>query len=208
MAVLSGAATRPTSSVPVKPPTMCTPTTSSESSKPNLYFSPTASAHTTPPTKPITRAPNTLTDEHDGVMATSPATMPEAAPSVVACPSRMRSVSSQASMAVAVAIVVVMNVDPAEPLELVADPALNPNQPNHSNPAPSITNGRLCGRNSVVGQPLRLPSTSASARPATPELIWTAVPPAKSIACSLLLIHPPGSEAKPSAANTQCATGK
>src|SRR3984957_13392622 len=120
----------------------------------------------------------------------------------------MRSTSSQASIAVAVAIVVVMNVDPATPLALVADPALNPYQPNHSNPAPSITNGTLCGRNSVVGQPLRLPSTIASTKPATPELIWTAVPPAKSIACSLLLIQPPCSEAKPSAANTQCATGK
>src|SRR6202008_3075772 len=125
----------------------------------------------------MTRAPNGLTDPQDGVMATRPATMPDAAPSVVALPSRKRSVSIQPSMAVAVAIVVVMNVDPAAPLALVADPALNPYQPNHSNPAPSITNGRLCGRNSVVGQPRRLPSTIASTRPATPELMCTAVPP-------------------------------
>src|SRR5277367_4825209 len=208
MAGDSGAASSPTSSVPARPPIRCTPTTSSESSKPSLNFSPTASAHSTPATAPIAKAPNALTDEQDGVMATSPATMPEAPPNVVAWPSRIRSVSSQKSMAVAVAIVVVMNVDPAEPLELVADPALNPNQPNHSNPAPSITNGTLCGRNSVVGQPLRLPRTIASTRPATPELICTAVPPAKSIACSLLLIQPPCSEAKPSAAKTQCATGK
>lgn len=116
--------------------------------------------------------------------------------------------SSQASIAAAVAMLVVMKVDPAAPLELVADPALNPYQPNHSRPAPSITNGRLCGRNSVVGQPLRLPSTSANARPAAPELIGTAVPPAKSIACSLLAIQPPFSAAKPSNAKTQCATGK
>src|SRR5277367_2632373 len=152
MAVDSGAATSPTSNVPVKPPIMCTPTTSSESSKPSLNFSPTATAHSAPPTAPITRAPSTFTDEQDGVMATSPATMPDAAPSVVAWPSRMRSVSNQKSMAVAVAIVVVMNVAPAAPLELVAEPALNPYQPNHSKPAPSITNGTLCGRNSVVGQ--------------------------------------------------------
>ena len=57
---------------------------------------------------------------------------------------------SQESMAVPVAIVVVMNVVPATPLALVAEPALNPYQPNHSSPAPSITNGTLCGRNSVV----------------------------------------------------------
>src|SRR6202000_37402 len=206
MAGLSGAASRPTSNVPVRPPIMCTPTTSSESSKPSLNFSPTASAHTTPAIAPMASAPSTLTDEQDGVIATSPATMPEAAPKVVGFPSRMRSVSSQASIAVAVAIVVVMNVEPAEPLELVADPALNPNQPNHSKPAPSITYVTFCGRNSVVGPPLRLPSTIASARPATPELIWTAVPPAKSIACSLLLIQPPCSDAKPSAANTASAT--
>src|SRR6516165_6861978 len=206
MAGLSGAASRPTSSVPARPPTRCTPTTSSESSKPSLNFSPHASAHTTPATKPTTRAPSALTDEHDGVMATRPATMPDAAPSVVALPSRMRSVSIQPSMAVAVAIVVVMKVDPAAPLALVAEPALNPYQPNHSNPAPSITNGRLCGRNSVVGQPRRFPKTIASTRPATPELMWTAVPPAKSIACSLLAIQPPCSDAKPSNAKTQCAT--
>src|SRR6202000_2358896 len=180
MAVLSGAATRPTSSVPVNPPIMCTPTTSSESSKPNLNFSPTASAHTPPPTKPMTRAPNTLTDEHDGVMATNPATMPDAAPSVVACPSRIRSVTNQASIAAAVAPVVVVNVDPATPFALVAEPALNPYQPNHSRPAPSITNGTLCGRNNGVGQPLRLPRTIARTRPAVPEVMWTAVPPAHS----------------------------
>src|SRR5271168_2449598 len=208
MAVDSGAATSPTSNVPVKPPIRCAPTTSSESSKPSLNFSPTATAHSAPPTAPITRAPSTFTDEQDGVMATSPATMPDAAPSVVGLPSRMRPTSSQASMAVDVAMVVAMKALPAEPFELVAEPALNPNQPNQSNPAPSITNGTLCGRNSVVGQPLRLPRTIARAKPATPELIWTAVPPAKSIACSLLLIQPPCSDAKPSAAKTQCATGK
>src|SRR5260370_42609698 len=108
-------------------------------------------------------------------------------------------------MAVAVAMVVAMNVDPAAPLELVADPALNPYQPNHSKPAPSITNGTLCGRNSVVGQPLRLPSTIARTKPATPELIWTAVPPANSIARSLFAIQPPRSDANPPNAKTQCA---
>src|SRR5271155_5462181 len=205
---LSGAASRPISSVPARPPIRCTPTTSSESSKPSLNFSPTASAHSTPATAPIAKAPNALTDEQDGVMATNPATMPEAPPSVVAWPSRIRSVSSQKSMAVAVAIVVVMNVAPAAPLELVAEPALNPYQPNHSKPAPSITNGTLCGRNVVAGQPLRLPRTIASTNPAMPALIWTAVPPAKSIACSLLLIQPPWAPVTPSAQNTQCATGK
>ena len=60
-------------------------------------------------------------------------------------------------MAAAVATVVVTNVEPAKPPDAVAEPALNPYQPNHSRPAPSITNGRLCGRIGVPGQPLRLP---------------------------------------------------
>ncbi len=89
-------------------------------------------------------------------MATRPATTPEAAPSDVAFPSRMRSVSNHASIAAAVATVVVTNVEPARPPEAPAEPALKPYQPNHSRPAPSITNGRLCGRIGVVGQPLAL----------------------------------------------------
>ncbi len=38
--------------------------------------------------------------------------------------------------------------------------------------------------------------------------MWTAVPPAKSIAASLLAIQPPVSAVPPSNENTQCATGK
>ena len=34
----------------------------------------------------------------------------------------------------------------AMPLAATAEPALKPNQPNHSRPAPSMTSGRLCGR--------------------------------------------------------------
>ena len=89
-------------------------------------------------------------------MATRPATMPDAAPSEVACPSRIFSVSSQASMAAAVATVVVTKVAPARPPEPTAEPALKPYQPNHSRPAPSITNGRLCGRIGVSGPALAL----------------------------------------------------
>ncbi|CQA11772.1 Uncharacterised protein [Mycobacteroides abscessus] len=111
-------------------------------------------------------------------------------------------------MAAAVATVVVTKVAPAKPLALVADPALNPYQPNHSRPAPSMTNGRLCGRIGVPGQPLRLPRISANTRPAVPALMCTAVPPAKSTARSLLAIQPPVSDAALLNANTQCATGK
>ena len=61
-----------------------------------------------------------------------------------------------------------------------SEPALKPNQPNQSRPAPSRVSGRLCGRIGSLPQPRRLPSTRASARPAEPALTWTTVPPAKS----------------------------
>ena len=157
---------------------------------------------------PIASAPTTLTDEHAGVMATSPATTPEAAPREVPWPSRIRSVSSQPSIAAAVATVVVTNVVPAIPPAPTADPALNPYHPNHSSPAPSITKGRLCGRIGDEGQPSRLPRISESTSAAMPALMCTAVPPAKSIALSSLAIQPPFSPVNPSKANTQCATGK
>ena len=145
-------------------------------------------------------------------MATRPATAPEAAPSVVGLPSRICSTISQPSTAAEVATIVLVKATPARSPAVSAEPALNPNQPNHSRAAPSSTNGRLCGRMGSRGQPRRLPSTMASARPAAPALMCTAVPPAKSSAPSLLTlaIQPPTASAptKPSKENTQCATGK
>jgi hypothetical protein len=134
-----------------------------------------------------------------GVIATSPATAPEAAPSVVALPSRSFSTPIQASSAAAVAVLVFTNAYPASWLAPSAEPALNPNQPNHSNPAPSSTNGTLCGRIGWLGQPRRRPRKIASARPAMPALMCTTVPPAKSSA--------PRLNSQPSGENTQCATG-
>ena len=52
-----------------------------------------------------------------------------------------------------------------------AEPALKPNQPNHSRPAPSMTSVRLCGRIGSRCQPMRLPRMSARARPAAPALM-------------------------------------
>ena len=45
---------------------------------------------------------------------------------------------SQPSMAAQVATIVLMKAKPAMPLAPSAEPALNPNQPNHSRPAPSM----------------------------------------------------------------------
>src|SRR3954462_4320187 len=145
-------------------------------------------------------------------MATRPATAPDAAPSVVGLPSRICSTTNQPRIAVHVAIIVLVNATPARSPAVSAEPALNPNQPNHSRLAPSSTCGTLCGRIGSLGQPLRRPSTIASARPAPPAVMWTAVPPSTASAPRLfaLAIHPPTASGptNPSNENTQCATGK
>ena len=70
-----------------------------------------------------------------------------------------------------VAMNVFANTTAAVLLAASADPALNPNQPNHSRPAPIMTSVRLCGFIGVFGHPRRLPSTIASAKPAAPALM-------------------------------------
>src|SRR3954449_5603596 len=189
------------------PPTRWTPTTSSESSKPSRYFIPTAKAQTTPATRPSRIADHGTRNAQAGVMATRPATAPEAKPSVVACPSRSRSTRIQPRAAVAVATWVLVNARAARPFAARAEPALKPNQPNHSRPEPSMTKGRLCGLNCAFGQPLRLPSTIASASPAAPALMWTAVPPAKSSTPRAASQPAPLPFASPKL-KTQWATGK
>src|SRR5215472_14476732 len=92
---------------------------------------------------------------HAGVIATSPATAPEAIPRVVGLPSRNRSTSSQPPAAAAVAIWVLMNARAAVPSAASSEPALKPNHPNHSSPAPSSTTGRLCGRTGTLRQARR-----------------------------------------------------
>src|SRR2546423_13421035 len=186
--------------VPVRPPTRCTPTTSSESSNPNRYFRLTAMEHSAPAIRPIAMPPSGLTNAQAGVIATSPATAPDAAPTVVGRPSRNCSTASQPSTPAQVATVVVVNASPAIPSAAPSEPALNPYHPNHSSDAPSSTNGTLCGFIGSLRQPTRLPSTRASARPADPALMCTAVPPAKSSAFSLFRIQP--------VPNTQLATGR
>src|SRR6476469_2939441 len=88
----------------------------------------------------------------------------------------------QPIIAAAVDVFVLMNATPARLLAPSADPALKPNQPNHSRPAPRRTNGTLCGRMLSRGHPRRLPRTRATAMAAAPAFAWTTVPPAKSSA--------------------------
>src|SRR5882757_238034 len=81
-----------------------------------------------------------------------------------------------------------MKASAAEPLASNADPALKPNQPNHSIDAPIIVIVRLCGGIGSLPKPTRLPRITAPTRPATPALMCTTVPPAKSRAphCQIL----------------------
>ena len=97
-----------------------------------------------------------------GVIATRPATAPEEAPTRVGLPSRIHSTMIQPSSAAAVATWVLMKARPVTASTVSSEPALKPNQPNHSRPAPSATNGTLCGLKPSSGQPSRLPSTSAT----------------------------------------------
>src|SRR6266566_4178083 len=103
------------------------------------------------------------TNPDAGVIATSPATAPDAAPTVVAFPCLIHSGMIQPSTAVAVARCVATNALPARPPDESALPALNPNQPNHSIDAPSTTNGTLCGTKASFPHPRRFPRYRAHA---------------------------------------------
>ena len=135
-----------------------------------------------------------------GVIATSPATAPVAAPTVVAFPCCIRSGMSQPKIAAAVATCVFANASDANPSDASALPPLNPNQPNQRIDAPRTTNGTLCGTIGSFGYPLRLPRTNAAASAAAPAFWWTTVPPAKSSAPR------PDRPSNPPP-HTQCATG-
>src|SRR5712691_2850423 len=98
-----------------------------------------------PATAPITMEAIGVTNPAAGVMATRPATAPEAAPRTVGLPREDHSVNIHPRAAAAVAVFVVKKACAARPLAASALPALNPNQPNHSRLAPITVSGRLCG---------------------------------------------------------------
>src|SRR6185295_3478962 len=110
-----------------------------------------------PATRPMTIAANGVTKPEAGVMATSPATAPDAAPSIVGLPDLNHSAIIQPSAAVDAAVCVAMKALEARPFAPRADPALNPNQPTHSIAAPMTANGRLWGGIGVLPCPTRLP---------------------------------------------------
>ena len=75
-----------------------------------------------------------------------------------------------------------MNAFAATPSAATALPALNPYQPTHSMPVPTIQSTRLCGAKFSFPKPMRFPRIIQSTKALQPEDICTTVPPAKSIA--------------------------
>src|SRR5436190_19821555 len=98
-----------------------------------------------------------LTKPDAGVMATSPATAPEMAPSALGFPFLIHSAHIHPSAAVAAAKCVATNALVANPDAASELPALKPNQPTHSKHAPMKVSTRLCGLLLPSGVPVRLP---------------------------------------------------
>src|SRR5215467_1522350 len=98
-----------------------------------------------PAIRPIARAGMGPTKPAAGVMATSPATAPEIAPSALGLPLRNHSAPHHPMTAAAAARCVATNALVARLPALSALPALKPNHPTHSRHAPMKLSTTLCG---------------------------------------------------------------
>src|ERR1700682_67603 len=105
--------------------------------------------------KPIANAGIGATNPAAGVIATSPATAPDIAPSALARPFLTHSATLQLIAAAAAAKWVATNALDASALEARALPALNPNHPTHNKHAPMKLSTKLCGGIGCVGYPVR-----------------------------------------------------
>src|ERR671925_1779270 len=122
------------------------------------------------------------TNPDAGVMATSPATAPEAAPTVEGLPVCAHDTSAHVTAAMPVATWVATNALVAFVAAAAAEPALKPNQPNHSSAAPSTISDMLCASIGTLPYPSLRPSIKAITRPDQPDVMCMTVPPAKSSA--------------------------
>src|SRR5260370_23370302 len=93
---------------------------------------------------PTTSAGIGATKPAAGVIATSPATAPEMAPSALGRPFFTHSAALQLNAAAAVAKCVATTALVASALEASSLPALNPNHPTYSRQAPMRLSTRLC----------------------------------------------------------------
>src|SRR5512132_4098402 len=120
-------------------------------------------------------APVGVTKPHAGVMTTNPATAPEQKPKILGLPRKAYSAMAQVKEATAVASVVVVKALAAMPSAATALPALNPYQPTHSMPVPTMHRTMLCGGIGSLGKPRRLPSSRHRINADQPEDICTTV---------------------------------
>src|SRR5665647_461839 len=95
--------------------------------------------HTNDTITPMANAPGTPTNPAAGVIATKPPTAPVLIPTTVGRLSIIQSNSAHVNAAAAAAICVTINALAASPSAASPLPALNPNQPTHSKPAPITT---------------------------------------------------------------------
>src|SRR2546423_6771760 len=133
-----------------------------------------------PARTPMATAPLGVTKPHAGVMTTKPATAPEQKPSTLGLPRKIHSAIGQTNDATAVASVVVVKALAAITSAPTALPALNPYQPTHSIPVPTMQSTMLCGAMFSFPKPRRLPTIMHRISADQPDDLWTTVPPAKS----------------------------
>src|SRR5512147_2019240 len=108
-----------------------------------------------PARSPMTRALSGATNPEAGVIATSPATHPDAAPRTVGLPLWIHSANTQDRVAAAAAEWVATNALVDSSPAASALPALKLNQPNQRMAAPSTVIGRLWGAMFSAPNPFR-----------------------------------------------------
>ncbi len=114
------------------------------------------------------------------MIATKPATAPDAAPTILGFPVCAHDIKTQVRAAIPVAVFVTVHALTVMPSTITSLPALKPNHPNQSIPAPRTTIGMLCGSIGTLPYPSLLPRIKAPANAENPEVMCTTVPPAKS----------------------------
>src|SRR5271157_2497101 len=153
---------------------------------------------------PIAKADIGPTKPAAGVMATSPATAPEIAPSTLALPFTYHSAAAQPSAAAAAPKCVATKALVARLPAARALPALKPNHPTQSRQAPITLNTTLCGGMGSLGNPKRFPKYNAHTSAETPDVTCTTVPPAKS---KVGIFPPSEAFSNPPFPQTMCAMG-
>src|SRR5665811_1677364 len=100
--------------------------------------------HRAPTVMPSTMPQNGVRMLHAGVIATRPATAPDAAPIDVDLPSLNFSTTIQPMIPAAGAASVLIQAMAEVVVTAAAEPALKPNQPNQRSAAPRSVSGTLC----------------------------------------------------------------